>query len=172
MLSDMGEAREQGVGPGSEGLRVFLAERDVACPNCGYNLRGLKGDTCPECSQRLVLSVALENPVSRAWLACILPLWISGGAFGLGGLIVLAVAGEQFVRDLRRGSNSEETFWFLIYPLVIAAVMLTAAVLLTRRRGRRWLAAKANRAPLVVTCIAAGAVPVLVWAGWLYAEVN
>jgi hypothetical protein len=30
-------------------LRAFLAERDVACPGCGYNLRGCKASQCPEC---------------------------------------------------------------------------------------------------------------------------
>lgn len=94
-MSDSGE------NSGGE-LRVFLPERDVACPNCGYNLKGLAGSTCPECSQRLVLSVSLEHPISRAWLACILPMWVSGGAFGLGGLIVWGVAGDEIVSDLRR----------------------------------------------------------------------
>ncbi len=29
----------------------FLSERDVACPGCGYNLRGLVGRVCPECGK-------------------------------------------------------------------------------------------------------------------------
>lgn len=37
-------------------LARFLAERDVHCPSCGYNLRGLAADRCPECGQTLVLS--------------------------------------------------------------------------------------------------------------------
>lgn len=30
-------------------LRRFLADRDVPCPHCEYNLRGLETDRCPEC---------------------------------------------------------------------------------------------------------------------------
>jgi hypothetical protein len=33
-------------------LRAFLADRDVACPGCGYNLRGLTTGECPECGAR------------------------------------------------------------------------------------------------------------------------
>ena len=39
-------------------LLAFLADRDVACPVCRYNLRGLKGALCPECSAPLRLDVA------------------------------------------------------------------------------------------------------------------
>ena len=34
-------------------LTEYLASRDEACPGCGYNLRGLVGDRCPECNQQL-----------------------------------------------------------------------------------------------------------------------
>jgi hypothetical protein len=30
-------------------LEGYLARRDVPCPSCGYNLRGLSEGTCPEC---------------------------------------------------------------------------------------------------------------------------
>lgn len=30
-------------------LRSYLAERDVKCAGCGYNLRGAEGVLCPEC---------------------------------------------------------------------------------------------------------------------------
>ena len=32
-------------------LRAYLADRDVKCPGCGYNLRGLAATRCPECSR-------------------------------------------------------------------------------------------------------------------------
>ena len=34
-------------------LAAYLAERDVACPGCGYNLRGVTGGVCPECGREL-----------------------------------------------------------------------------------------------------------------------
>jgi hypothetical protein len=30
-------------------IEGYLARRDVPCPSCGYNLRGLAEGTCPEC---------------------------------------------------------------------------------------------------------------------------
>jgi hypothetical protein len=38
-------------------LKAYLAERDVPCRLCGYNLRGLQRATCPECKQALILGV-------------------------------------------------------------------------------------------------------------------
>lgn len=35
-------------------LTALLADQDVHCPGCGYNLRGLKSTRCPECGQDLL----------------------------------------------------------------------------------------------------------------------
>ncbi len=43
---------EAGHGDGRR-IRAFLAERDVPCPACGYNLRGASNRTCPECGREL-----------------------------------------------------------------------------------------------------------------------
>jgi hypothetical protein len=153
-------------------LTSFLAEHDAPCPNCRYNLRGLTSDICPECRQRLVLSVATANPVTRAWLACILPLWIVGGAFALGGTIVWIVAGGEIVRDLRRGWNGEELFWLATYPYLVGALLLPIAVYLTRLKGRRMLAEQRRRAGIVVTCIVLSGAPLIAWSAWLFSEVN
>lgn len=47
----------------------YLAGGDVACPRCGYNLRDLTGEACPECGVKLsveMLNAALvvERPVN------------------------------------------------------------------------------------------------------------
>lgn len=38
-------------------LQQFLADRDVPCPHCGYNLRGLQASVCPECKHDLQLKL-------------------------------------------------------------------------------------------------------------------
>ena len=34
----------------------YLVDRDVACPHCGYNLRGIITDQCPECGSHLTIA--------------------------------------------------------------------------------------------------------------------
>ncbi|MCA9297894.1 MAG: hypothetical protein KDA28_02440, partial [Phycisphaerales bacterium] len=47
----------------------FLKDHDVACPSCGYNLRDLTSETCPECRFHLELSVKHSGSGDelRAW---------------------------------------------------------------------------------------------------------
>jgi hypothetical protein len=47
-------------------LRAFLAVRDVACPGCGYNLRGLGSNRCAECGLLVDLGV---QPRRERWTA-------------------------------------------------------------------------------------------------------
>ena len=46
-------------------LESYLATHDEPCPKCGYNLRGLRGGTCPECGTRIDLDTILA-PLRRA----------------------------------------------------------------------------------------------------------
>jgi hypothetical protein len=53
--------------PDSDLVRMHLAFRDVPCPHCGYNLRGLAAAQCPECSTPLRLTIAPDD--SATWPA-------------------------------------------------------------------------------------------------------
>ncbi len=44
-----------------QGLRRFLATRDVSCPACRYNLRGVQTDRCPECGAHLSIERLLPS---------------------------------------------------------------------------------------------------------------
>jgi hypothetical protein len=50
----------------------FLRDRDVACPTCLYNLRGVEGDRCPECGSPLRLEVAGSISGAFLWLSALL----------------------------------------------------------------------------------------------------
>lgn len=53
-------------GPGpADALLVFLASRDVPCPHCHYNLRGVSTSACPECGRAIELQLA---GVRRSWV--------------------------------------------------------------------------------------------------------
>ena len=46
-------------------LRSFLADRDQPCPSCGYNLRGLTTNHCPECAVPLGIGLTVRPPLSK-----------------------------------------------------------------------------------------------------------
>lgn len=45
------------------GLADFLIDRDIGCPDCGFTLRGLAGNRCPECSTQIQLVIARPDPL-------------------------------------------------------------------------------------------------------------
>ena len=88
-------------------LERYLAERDIVCPGCAYNLRGLTSDRCPECGDRLELSLRLVEPRQGPLIAGLVGL--SAGA-GLGGLLL--IYGAIVALILRpMGPNWSGFFW-------------------------------------------------------------
>lgn len=71
-------------------LHAFLADRDVPCPNCGYNLRGLATNVCPECRQELVLGVRVREPRHGPYVTAVVGLACGAGFHVFLSLIMLA----------------------------------------------------------------------------------
>lgn len=63
-------------------IAVFLAGRDVPCPRCGYNLRGLERARCPECERPLTLRVEPAEPPRGVFVAGLTGL-VGGAAFSV-----------------------------------------------------------------------------------------
>jgi|SRR5687767_14768173 len=110
-------------------LLDYLRERDVACPLCRYNLRGLRASRCPECGRELTLGVWLAEPRMGAWVVALVPSLL---AAGVGVLLLFAMIAE--------GWNMIDGMPF---ALVIAMgcflvfIPIAAAVLVLRRRFMR-----------------------------------
>lgn len=85
-------------------LRSYLANRDVPCPGCRYNLRALRGDRCPECGEAIVLRVHLAEPRLAVFLLGLIPLTMS---LGFGGLLTLLA---MLVTALQRGGPSASLY--------------------------------------------------------------
>lgn len=100
-------------------LHAFLADRDVPCPNCGYNLRGLVTTHCPECRQELVLCL---RTAERNWTAFI---WTVVG-LSLGTLpALLMVAVVTFLVASDGGGISRDEFRnFVLYPAITGLILL------------------------------------------------
>jgi len=59
----------------AEFLRLYLAERDVSCPKCGYNLRACVSGMCAECGARIRIHLHPIIKLPRSWTAGIAGLW-------------------------------------------------------------------------------------------------
>lgn len=78
-------------------LADYLAGRDIDCPGCGYNLRGLTQSSCPECGyvvEEMTLRVIESRPSGMVRAAHI------GGftlnlVMGVGMLITWGVLGDE-----------------------------------------------------------------------------
>ncbi|MBX3317697.1 MAG: hypothetical protein KF902_12645 [Phycisphaeraceae bacterium] len=64
-------------------LREFLALNDAACPVCGYNVRGLVHQSCPECNAPLSLGVTSENLSIGPWVLAIVSFAMAAGFDGV-----------------------------------------------------------------------------------------
>jgi len=103
----------------SFGLSEFLADRDVPCPGCGYNLRGVATDKCPECGAVLELEIKRRRPLA-GWGALL--LLVFGWLFLAGGLNT-----ARSVRDLVQ--TQQQT---LVAQKRIAAVRAQLAAQISR----------------------------------------
>ena len=136
-------------------LQDFLSQRDIPCPGCRYNLRGLTTAQCPECGENLRLTVGLEYPKQAALITGLVGLAASAGfnAMLLVYLILEVVAG--------RGMNAYMyPFLFInLIGMVISGGLIAAWLLLWRRLHRqdsavRWMASLVCLALPLINAIA------------------
>lgn len=103
-------------------LEQSLADRDAACPRCGYNLRGLKGERCPECGEPVSLE-SLENRIPRGVFVV--------GFVGLSlGLVAHACAVVALIGYGWPFSHETAGCWGMLYALLggIAADLALSAL--------------------------------------------
>jgi hypothetical protein len=120
----------------AEGLRRHLAEHDVACPACGYNLRGLTGMTCPECGSPVELpperarwpfhpadrpfvgGVGVALAAIAGWVIAIAmsasdPLWLTALWVPVAMLVALVVLVCVWAVALRHWGRTSQTWAFV-----------------------------------------------------------
>lgn len=117
---------------GADSLASYLRARDVTCPGCGYNLRGLSASVCPECRQELELRVGLAEPKLGLWLASVV-----GAACGLGfnTIFLMLFAALRVMGD--RGGPRRGTLILFVGGAIVFG-LVTHQLLRSGRRVRRF----------------------------------
>ncbi len=128
-------------------VRHYLADQDIYCPRCGYNLRGLQTEACPECDQRLELVIRRAD-TDMGML--IVTLFAAGFA---GMLLAFVVTDSLIVGNWRLHPLFTLPF---LGGFVAGTIPL---LLLARRRGRAWFG-RMNRSVQTRLAILAWALPV------------
>lgn len=113
-------------------LAPYLRNQDHPCPTCGYNLRGLTRDTCPECSQTLRLSIHAERPRLPVIALAVLALGVGAG---FGALILLGLVARAVDSNAPLAALWSHGGWF-----ATAAIAWHAALMLALSLARRRLA--------------------------------
>ena len=67
----------------SDLIRAWLANHDVECPVCAYNLRTSISQTCPECGAHLDLRVGSADLQLGAWIVSLMGLALPLGFVGI-----------------------------------------------------------------------------------------
>jgi hypothetical protein len=125
-------------------LSEFLRHRDIPCPSCRYNLRGLRRGACPECGAPLSLHVGTPRIAISGWL---LALLASAVPFGFALVLLgLAIFGALVQVAWLPGD------WNALPVIAVAAALSAGFVFLIARRREelidlafplRWLAGAA-----------------------------
>ena len=131
-------------------LLQFLRARGIPCPSCGYNLRDLTGDRCPECGQEVALRLRLAEPKLAAMLTGLIGL--STGA-GFNGLLLIYWAIVRFYLRMPGGDDSflrVIAVGFIVHALALLAWLRYWKPIRRTPPAVRWtLAAACCVAPLV-----------------------
>ncbi|MFG0328996.1 MAG: hypothetical protein ACF8PN_03770 [Phycisphaerales bacterium] len=99
---------------------AFVRDRDVQCPQCGYNLRRLERAVCPECGQELELSIGIRR-VRLLWFLLSIAPGIASGV----------IAAMLVVPVVKYGSPPREVFEMM----AVGAISGVVALVLCARRS-------------------------------------
>ena len=105
----------------------------MACPGCGYNLRGLTTAHCPECRRAIELRVGLTEPRLGMYLAGVTGL-LGGAALAAIFLFVVVL-----ISIIDKGwPTGREAIPLLWVPAAMTTVESFFAAMALRTRSRVW----------------------------------
>jgi hypothetical protein len=109
-------------------LREYLKHGDAPCPLCGYNLRALTDDRCPECGNPFKLQIGSAQAQFGLFLAFLAPMFMMAGF-----AMFLAVRFAYLFVNQWRGPTPGE--WGPYVILAVGLVEGAALPIIYRRRA-------------------------------------
>ncbi|MFG0330812.1 MAG: hypothetical protein ACF8PN_13060 [Phycisphaerales bacterium] len=132
--------------PTREAITVVLADSDATCDLCGYSLRGVSSERCPECGGRIRLEVITDDVRPWWWTCSVLATGASVAmAGGLLSPIIMqtgsVLADPRIPQLVAAGLQPQAILphWIVLVRLgtLLIACLALFAFALTRRR---WMA--------------------------------
>lgn len=121
----------------AELIARYVADRDVSCPVCSHNLRGVQSAKCPECGARLALHLGVRDADVRyrsAWIVALL-----GIAVSLGAVAILAIDATVSGRwGVSRQMPGYIELWIVTVCLSVALAVAIARRKWFDSKGRVW----------------------------------
>jgi len=111
-------------------LLAYVAQRDVPCPVCKYNLRQLQSSRCPECGNQLKLSVGVVGNLSTNWIVALVASLLAAGIGLPFQILALITAGLGGLSEITREPEGFIFLMLVLYSLICIPVVI---VLLAKR---------------------------------------
>ena len=118
-----------------EMLTQFLADRDVLCPACNYNIRQLQGNTCPECGCELLLNVGYVG-LSNKWITALVGALVPA-ACGIPFHILMLIALSQGAPIGELASEGIGILFLLLEFYALNCAVVSILLLVMRQRFTR-----------------------------------
>ena len=99
----------------------YLRDRDVACPLCEYNLRGLTVPRCPECGRELALRVGLVEPRQGAWIAALIATALPAG---VGMLLIVTIVKDGWPQGAEFQTLQNLGFWYYLLSIPLEGCLV------------------------------------------------
>jgi uncharacterized paraquat-inducible protein A len=120
----------------TDALRAHLSRHVESCPVCGYSLRQLTSDHCPECGARLELRISSSDLRLGPWIAALIGVLLPLGA----GLMLLTPFLSILFDDFSSLYFRDRYEFIARFVVLILLLVVYVAVLvrLVRRRHEFW----------------------------------
>lgn len=118
-------------------LATYLAERDVSCPACHYNLRGAPGMNCPECGAGLTMRIGSIGLRPGPWMLAVLAVSIP---MGFTGILAAGLGAQRSAYGNPLDWGALVVLWFLtaLYAAALIAICWRRPKFLRRSPTVQW----------------------------------